>query len=546
MVVEFPGLGEVPADANERLRFLHMATLGVSPESAREIFDVKARSWRHQWITRQSRLPRAATHIDTVAAMEPFFAPGVSRPSSLGGTYYHPAGSKIITVRSLWKSFIESPDQLRQRVTAALLSIFSLNQQFDSIGSRRNSFFSAGFADLVADHAFGNFRDLLSAVSKSPAMGGYLTFEGNQKAAYDADGKPLHLPDENYAREVLQLFSIGLHELTLGGEVQTDADGRPVETYVQDDIVNLARVFTGWKYPEGKAENIGHLPMDFYPSRHSPEAKTFLGQTIPAGTDGRDALEQAIDIIFNHPNVAPFVSRHLIQRMVMSNPPADYVAAVATKFQNNGSGERGDLLAVVREILTHPAAQTPADDTATGDPSAGKLREPMMRLTAVARLMGAKSTDAFYPIGKHPASDQGLGQAPLTPPSIFHFFRPGFAPAGSDISKQGLVGPEFQISSGAAIPTAINFLNEAVYDLELMLDCDLDALIEMAWQPEVLLDYVNLMLTGGAVPQDHLSAMADALSGIIITQQAEDKNLRRRMRGAIRLIAAHPSFLVQS
>ncbi|MEM9233327.1 MAG: DUF1800 family protein, partial [Pseudomonadota bacterium] len=245
MAAVFPGLDEIPADAEDRLRFLHLATFGASRESAIAIFNINANSWRHQWVTREFRKPNTTDHVRAVQDIEPLFAPGMQWPSSLAGGYYHPAGSKVHTVRSVWRSYIEADDQLRKRVSAALLSIFSLNQQFDSIGSRRNMYFSAAFVDMVESHAFGNYRDLLLGVSKSPAMGGYLTFAGNQKAEYDSEGNPLQLPDENYAREILQLFSIGLYELNAQGKVRTDSEGKPIETYTQEDILNLARVFTG-------------------------------------------------------------------------------------------------------------------------------------------------------------------------------------------------------------------------------------------------------------------------------------------------------------
>ncbi|MEM9234638.1 MAG: DUF1800 family protein, partial [Pseudomonadota bacterium] len=296
---------------------------------------------------------------------------------------------------------------------------------------------------------------------------------------------------------------------------------------------------------EGKIEQIARDEMVFDEAMHSPEEKTFLGQTIAAGTGGEASLESAIDIIFNHPNVGPFVAKMLIQRLVMSNPPGEYVLAVANAFNNNGSGVRGDMQAVIRKILTHPVAQTAANDPADQDFSGGKLREPMMRLTAVARAIGATSTGPFYPIGKHPASLQALGQAPMLPPSIFHFFRPGYAPAGSAISDSGEVAPEFQIASGAAIPSAINFINDAVYDLELLLDCDLQPMIDIADDAIGLVSYLSLLMTGGSIPESDEISIANVVDNIEIKAGSEEKDRKRRMRGALRLIAAHPNFLVQ-
>jgi uncharacterized protein (DUF1800 family) len=285
---------------------------------------------------------------------------------------------------------------------------------------------------MLGDNAFGNYRTLLQQVSLHPMMGVYLTHLANQKED-TATGRE---PDENYAREVMQLMSIGVHRLNIDGSVVTDGSGAPVPAYSQADIAGLARVFTGMSWYSPTPTNNTFLgrnrdpdasirPMIFYPVFHSTSAKTFLGTTIAGGsTDGAAELNTALDVIFNHPNVGPFIGRQLIQRLVTSNPSPAYVQRVATVFNNNGSGVRGDLAAVIRAILLDAEAR---DMTSVSSATFGKVREPMVRLANWMRAFSATSVSGNYLITSTSANTS-LGQSPLASPSVFNFYRPGYIP----------------------------------------------------------------------------------------------------------------------
>ena len=255
---------------------------------------------------------------------------------------------------SLWRKLMSSSDVLRQRVTLALSEVFVVSMAGLPVNWR--GMVAAAYMDTLETNAFGNFRTLLDEVTLSVGMGVYLNMRGNQKA----DGKGRE-PDENYAREVMQLFTLGLYQLNTDGSVKT-ANGVPLETYTQDDIKGLARVFTGWDYDRYNAAVPDHArrPMVLSASRHSPEAKSFLGVNLPAGTDGVGELKAALDALFNHSNVGPFFGRQLIQRLVTSNPSPAYVSRVATVFNNNGAGVRGDMKAVIRAVLLDAEARSTA------------------------------------------------------------------------------------------------------------------------------------------------------------------------------------------
>ena len=272
-------------------------------------------------------------------------------------------------------------------------------------------FACAAYIDILHDGAFGNYRDLLQNISTNAAMGVYLTFLGNRKAN-PATGA---VPDENYARELMQLFAIGLQRLNMDGTLQT-ANGAPIETYTQDDITGLARVFTGWNLAnsDNTTPNRMRLPMVNVASQHETGAKSFLGATIPPGTDGPNSLRLALDAIFAHANVPPFVSKQLIQHLVISNPSPAYVGRIAAIFANNGSGVRGDLKAVVRAILLDPEARTDANANNT---QYGKLREPILRLAGWARAFGATSPSGAWPIGDTSSTANRIGRSPGRSPS---------------------------------------------------------------------------------------------------------------------------------
>jgi uncharacterized protein (DUF1800 family) len=334
---------------------------------------------------------------------------------------------------------LHGPDQLRQKVAFALSEIMVVSQ-LGALGQAPYSL--ASYYDTLAVHAFGNYRDLMEAATLHPAMGVYLSMLGNEKPNPSLNIRP----DENYARELMQLFTIGLVELELDGSVRTDINGDPIPSYTQEVIEGFAHVYTGWTYAGAPNFNQARrtlanqvVPMKLYPSFHDTGPKLLLnGVTLPAGQSGDQDLQDALDNIFNHPNVGPFVAARLIERLVTSNPSPAYISRVASVFNNNGSGERGDLQAVVKALLldTEARGRTSADTT-------GKLKEPLLRVTQLWRAYDGKSASGRYALG---GAYVLFGQGPLQSTSVFNFFTPFFAPPG-EIRNRGLVAPELQIAT---------------------------------------------------------------------------------------------------
>jgi uncharacterized protein (DUF1800 family) len=368
----------------------------------------------------------------------------------------------------IWNQLMTSPDALRKRCALALSEFFVVSLSGLDFAWRSHGI--AAWWDLLVAHAFGNFRQLLEAVTLNPAMGYYLNTKGNLKEN-TATGRQ---PDENYAREVMQLFTIGLYQLNLDGtEKRGGQEGGRIETYSQSDVTNLARVFTG--YDVDMSQNVNtydavlnrnipnttaaRLPMVLNASRHSTLAATFLGANVPANTPGAAALKTALDTLFNHPNVGPFFGRQMIQRLVTSNPSRAYVARVGAAFNNNGSGVRGDLKAVWSAILLDEEARSPAGLTQS---SFGRLREPMLRLVQWGRTFGITSALGSWKIGDLSNTASQLGQSPLRSPSVFNFFRPGYVPPSTALATSKAVAPEFQIVNESTVGGYLNYLQGVV------------------------------------------------------------------------------------
>ncbi|MES2738130.1 MAG: DUF1800 family protein [Verrucomicrobiota bacterium] len=395
--------------------------------------------------------------------------------------------------RGWWLLTTKAHDQLRQRVTFALSELFVTSEDLALL--RNKHYGLASYYDLLGNRADGNFRTLLEEVSKSPVMGKYLSHLQNQKTVLDGSGNVLFSPDENYAREILQLFSVGLVNLHPDGTLKLGADGLPIQTYGNNDITNLARVFTGWSFGKrhGSAANgypvqnntnffQGNGPAYYqaswtnplinFAAYHDTAAKTVLGSSIAAGLNGQQDLTAALDIIFAHPNVAPFISRRLIQRLVTSNPSNGYIHRVAQKFENNGTGTRGSLKAVIKAILTDYEARSLDVISNVGY---GKQKEPILRYVQLLRAVGGKSDillstlSSFgypsaqfdnFPAGttlyRYAATDAQLGQTPQAAPSVFNWFLPDFNPGG-DVAAAGLVAPELQLSTETSVVQVINY-----------------------------------------------------------------------------------------
>jgi uncharacterized protein (DUF1800 family) len=330
---------------------------------------------------------------------------------------------------------------------------------------------TADFYDMLARNAFGDYRRLLEDVTLHPAMGIYLSMLGNQKAVAGTNLRP----DENYAREVMQLMSIGLQELNLDGSVKLDNSSQPIPTYDQSIIEGFARVFTGWKWAcpstnvncnfnNTRAESApvpGYnqvLPMKLYATQHETGTKKLLsGVILPANQTGEADLQAALDNIAAHPNVAPFMSKHLIQKLVTSNPSAAYVRRVAMVFNDDGTGRRGNLGAVVRAILLDAEAR-PAVTTASPPVAPGKVKEPLLRLTQFWRAYGARSTSGKTGAARNFAGGVNgvFGQGPGLSPSVFNFYSPGYAPPG-EIQAGGMVAPEMQLATEYLNTQVTNF-----------------------------------------------------------------------------------------
>ncbi|GJI98127.1 hypothetical protein RugamoR57_48450 [Duganella caerulea] len=436
-----------------------------------------------------------------------------------------------------WRKLISAPDTLRQRVTLALSEICVV--AIDGlVGGGWRAFSAAAYLDLLEGYAFGNYRALLGAISTSAPMGQYLTFRGNAKQNPTTGA----LPDENYARELMQLFSIGLIQLNLDGTPKLDNNGAPRETYGLSDITGLARVFTGWDFDmaglDANTPDFLRRPMAQVAKRHETGASTFLGSTVPAGLSGADALKAALDIIYAHPNVAPFISRQLIQKLVTSNPSPAYVARVAAVFNSDSRGVKGNLAAVVRALLLDPEARSDSLNV----PGAGKLREPMLRFIGWARAYSANSASDAWAIGNTSDAASRLGQSPLRSPSVFNFYRPGYVPPNSAVSKAGLLAPEFQLINETSVVGYVNYMQRAVSKGVGDVLPDYSSLLPLAANGQALVDEINTVLAAGQLG----SASVGLIRGAIDTMSAKtDAALHNRIYAALTLVMAAPEYLVQ-
>jgi len=433
---------------------------------------------------------------------------------------------------TLWRKLINSPDVLRQRVTLALSEIFVVSMTGLPISWR--GFVAASYVDVLEANAFGSYRALLGAVTLSPGMGTYLNMRGNLREN-PATGR---VPDENYSREVLQLFSLGLVELAADGSLK---NGVATDTYGQETITGLAKVFTGWDNDRANRTEPGYAlrPMILNAANHSPSVKSFLGVTIAAGTLGGPALETALDAIANHANVGPFIGRQLIQRLVTSNPSAAYVGRVAAVFNNNGAGVRGDLKAVIKAVLLDDEARRAPT---TGDTTRGKLREPVVRFVQWARAFKLASPTDLWNIGVTSDPSTRLGQSPLRSPSVFNFFRPGYVPPNTVLGAQNLTAPEFQITNESTVVGWANWAQTFVQSGVGETRPDYSAEIALATDAAALVNRVVLLLAPGALSAATLATLTTALGTINASSDAGKLN---RVRAAVHLVLCAPEYLVQ-
>jgi len=507
----------------EASRLLTQATFGTTEEGLLELRALGVDAWLQQQFSLQS-----PDHLDYVNV--------------------HSNGSGRAPRHEIWwRDVVEGDDQLRQRVAFALSELFVVSDIGYTLAN--SQYGVTHFYDQLRNNAFGNYRELLEIVTKSPVMGLYLSMLQNEKANEEASTRP----DENYAREVLQLFSIGVDELNLDGT----PTGNP--GYTQANVEEFARVFTGWNYKNAgrwdRGLNTGQdliSPMEPFEEFHDTGSKTLLnGEVIPAGLSAQEDLDRALDNIANHQNVGPFIAKHLIQRLTTSNPTPQYVARVATAFNDNGQGVRGDLQAVVKAVLMDSEART------TNRPAHfGKLREPVIRISNLWRAFSISPGTGNTPRGEYNTGspqlenlDLATGQAVLKSPSVFNFFKPEFAAIGP-VSANNLVSPEFEVMTESteiattnrigdqinryfegtsdSVGTRLSFLN---FDTELALADDADDLV----------DHLDVLLMAGTMSPElrtqltvHVDALPDTPAG-----------LSTRVRDAVTLIMASPDYLIQ-
>ncbi|HEY4080987.1 MAG TPA: DUF1800 domain-containing protein [Burkholderiaceae bacterium] len=516
-----PAPAPAPMTVSDAGRFLTQATLGFTRN---DITGLMASSYS-AWVDAQLALPRSQGHYDWLIANGYNAAANINGSTGLDNT--------------IWRKFISSPDGLRQRVVLALSEICVASVL--GIDANWRQFSVANYLDILEANAFGNYRTLLQQISLSPAMSYYLTYRGSAKA----NPKTGSEPDENYARELMQLFTIGLLKLNNDGSVQTNGAGAGVESYTQDDVSGLARVFTGWNidvtgFASPYPPDIQQRPLVSTASKYETGAKTFLGTTIPAGTSATNSLTMALDALFNHANLPPFISKQLIQHLVTSNPSPAYVGRVTAAFINNGAGVRGDMQAVIKAILLDAEARS-ATTAATA--SFGKLREPVVRFLNWARTYKANSASNAWAIGDLSDPAARLGQSPMRSSSVFNFFRPGYVPPDTALSAQSLTGPEFQITNESSVAGYVNYMQKVINGSAVGdLTPDYTDLLALAATSSSLLKEINEVLAGSQVSAATLATIGAAIDTM---PSATNANLLNRVKAALVLVMASPEFIAQ-
>lgn len=543
----------MPTNDAQAVRFLLQAQFSASEA---EVADLRAKGYA-TWLNAQFAASASVTGFEwlnqrgyaTISSSTNYF------DASYPGDYM------------IWHQLLTSSDGVRKRLALALSEFFVVSLEGLTFPWRSHAI--AAWWDLLVAHAAGNFRQLLEAVTLNAAMGWYLNTRGNKKEN-PATGRA---PDENYGREVMQLFTIGLYALNPDGTEKRDANGNKIESYSQSDITNIARVFTGWDFDRSTnvdtvvpgssrkvpSADFTRLPMRLTPANHSTLAATFLGASVPAGTDGVVALRIALDTLFNHPNVGPFFGKQMIQRLVTSDPSPAYVARVAAAFANNGAGVRGDLQAVFAAVLLDDEARNPAMFTQAGF---GKLREPMLRFVQWGRTFGIRSARGSWKIGDASNPATQLGQSPLRSPSVFNYFRPGYVPPSTALSASQTPAPEFQLVNESSVGGYLNAMQNivrngiyvnapdqpnsgsnstngyditATYTAELALVADATALVR----------HLNLWLCAGQLSEATQNLLIGALSATPITPTSSDSAKRDRVAAAVLMVMACPEYLIQ-
>lgn len=545
-----------PVSLNDAARFLDQATFGATEQDIRHLSTIGYQAWLNEQFAMQQ--------TDLEPGVEQALI--LNNPACAGGDvkcnsalFLQNMQGQTYVENGFWQQSLTAPDQLRQRVAYTLQEMLVISMASTGVESMPRG--AAHYYDVLGADAFGNFRQLLEDVTLNPMMGQWLAMQGNDKGNANTD------PDENYAREVMQLFTIGLWQLNDDGSQKLDSTGNPIPTYSNTDVQGLAKVFTGWSWqiPSDTSETgwsnccayVGTgfgedlLPMTTYPDHHSTAEKDFLGVTIPASTspDTAGDLKIALDTIFNHPNVPAFVCKQLIQHLVTSNPSPAYISRITAVFKDNGSGVRGDMKAVITAILLDTEARDAA--TAQANPQYGKVREALLRYTEWARAFTAQSRNGSYNIGSTEDPIWGLGQMALRSPTVFNWFAPGYVPPGTSIEAAGLTAPEMQMTNVTTVVGYLNYMQSALSaDATSGSDIYASYATEMALAatPDALMDRLNMLMMGGAMDTTLRSQIEGAVEAIPIPtgdQSAINAALLARVQTAIYLTMASPSFAAQ-
>jgi uncharacterized protein (DUF1800 family) len=541
-----PSVGDKPTAA-EASRFLTQATFGPTQGDIDELVSVGYSAWM-----RRQFEASASSNVTELRRIQAEFA---ARNQSVG-----PEALADIA----WRNMIEGDDQLRQRMAFALSQIFVVSYENSDVAETIAS--AAFYMDILQNNAFGNHRTLIEDVTYSPSMAQFLTYLNNRKE----DEAQNRVPDENYAREIMQLFTIGLVELNPDGTPRVDGSGNQIETYDNEDITGLAKVFTGlsWadggfggRFPDQAVATAAYSPLAVFDGEHSTSEKAFLGVTVPANTPGAQSIDTALDTLFNHSNTAPFLARQLIQRFVTSNPSPRYIRNVAAAFETGfyrlpdgtsvGSLQRGDLRPVIAAVLLDDEARLPAS---LQNPNFGKVREPVIRFTHWARNADINSASVLSEGGltgqsilRETAPPTRLGQQAFRSPSVFNFYRPGYVAAGTQTGEAGLVAPELQIVTTASVTAYANFMLDRIEEGDAMETYrpQYTRELSLADNPAALVDHLNLVLTAGSMQPSTRDAIIAAVTGVRLRAGSDAIDRRRRVNTAMLMTVLSSEYYTQ-
>ena len=461
-------------------RFLDQATWGPTPASISQLQAVGFTEWLHRQFSAQpSYLPD-----------QPILNAATGKPNR--------------DLRPVQLAFFENAlngnDQLHQRVAFALSEIWVVSQL--DVGY---AYAFPPYWQVLANNAFNNYRDIIKAMTLSPAMGRYLNMANNNKGNA-AKGTSAN---ENYARELMQLFTLGLDKLNMDGTMALDANHNPIPTYDQTVVVNMAKLLTGWTYPTapGKAAKTNNPPYyisQMFPveKEHDESAKIlFDGVNVPAGQTAEEDLDGLLDALMAQDTMAPFVSKQLIQHLVTSNPSPAYVERIANVFLDSGAGVRGDMKAVVTAILMDPEARDGDDPGTTASASLGHLREPVLFMANILRGLNAKLTAQSAPYN----NATNMGQQLFYSPSVFSYFSPQYR------NQQGAPAPEFQIYSTATAANRADIVNSILYGkLDKGTTVDLTPFVDKASDLNALIDYIDSVFLYHSMSSDLRQAAIQA------------------------------------